>query len=162
MKVKSIGRKAITHFTKSCWIDSILESNKLTLEGENSIKAIQDSMVNSDQMWDPLLSQYALLGRYVWFTTEDNARTAVALTQEPTYGFTFYSDEIEARRWNDVKREIILKVGMEAKIYIELLELSALLCGDNSNKWWVTTHEVPLCHWQRHLDEWASSIEKVA
>lgn len=145
-------KTVIKHFTRKSNLDAIKRSGEIRLEGCNmeTIVHTQLSTMPSDiafqtaQHWANMKRQYKLIGRYVWFTEQDHVHCTDPLQSCGLTPFEFEAEAIGAERWADVKQQVVRQRGKRAKRSIEMLELSAVLMGDNPELWWVSRRPVNL------------------
>lgn len=147
----------LNHITKAHCLESILSEEVLRREGygtEKIIQAINTGVIQKDEvsttsgldvqdMWRLLKYQYKNVGRYVWFTEEDDVNCIDGSFDIPKAILTFDSQAIAAKKWVDVMRRVSVRSNRSRKMVRSLNE-TARLAGDDITKWWVVEKDVPM------------------
>jgi hypothetical protein len=138
----------IRHFTKSIYVSSILKDGVIHFEGYNTEHAIRTFNVNDldasvNISWRGMKLQYKLIGRYVWFTEQDNLYCSTVKKKFSQAPILFDSDEIGALPWREVCSRLV-KNNKKAQKFISALHATAKQAGDNPFYWWVCKHEVDM------------------
>ena len=130
LRLQKERNSTITHFTKAVWLDDILKSGTLELEGYNSTNKL-------------MAMQYDLIGQWLWFTEESDCKCITALMSLETTGFTFKAGTIGAAPWKNVRKRIMRRSN-KSKLFVKALEAAAEQTGDNWKKWWVAKNPVDI------------------
>ena len=133
-----MSKTLIRHITKDFWLPSILSDGVIRKEGSNFGTASAKQ-------------QFRMIGRFVWFTEEDHAQTAVgyqSMDVRPV-SFEFFAEDIKAIRWTHIVRSLKKKLS---RTYAQALNQSAIDIGDDPEKWWVRKHSVSILKATRIVD----------
>lgn len=153
----------IKHHTKLLHVQEIFNDHFIDVEGCNVEKMIKDENFHKyppqyryavSKAWRTTKYQYKNIGRYVWFTEEDQANCCNSINPRPTVSFSFDAEEIGALRWTAVRAVLVGKKGSGAKKIIRLLEKAAIKTGDDPERWWVSKQPISLDHWLYENDPW--------
>jgi len=132
----------IKHHTKNHALTRIFCDRFVGLEGISTMRGLKNC-VGGKKHYKEAKAKYKITGRYVWLTEEDHANSAVSMTGEDTYPFSFFAEDIGARKWSEVKKTKPKKV----RDHFSALEAIAKAFGDDPDKWWVCTKNINLEHW---------------
>lgn len=143
----------ITHWSQAVFYNSIIAEGVIQLEGYNTKKIAKeigwDKIVNPTgisgfQLKKLLKDRYKYTGQYVWFTEEEDAKCTTCIKNFEKIGFEFDAKEIGAERWTVIAQRQIMKKGSRAKKYINAMNATAKLAGDDVTKWWVIKEPISL------------------
>ena len=145
------GMTQIIHYTNANYVPLILENGWVELEGTNIEKMADNNFQNCvggygqdlHQTWKCSKLQYKNIGRYVWFSEEDDVKCITAHKEFAKTRLTFNAEEIGAERWSDVAERLMFKSN-KAKQIIRVLNGSAKQSGDDVDKWWVVKNKVSI------------------
>jgi len=126
------SRNFVRHITKHNWFEMIVDQNRLELEGSNS-HAIPQNPAHLEM----LQAQYTLVGRYVWFTKQRNAKCAGANSE---LYFEFAQDEMRFEKWS----HIVSSLSGSARTLADILNRAARIHGDDPEQWYVSRTSVSL------------------
>ena len=126
------GRNTVRHVTKHQWFCTIVDQNRLELEGSNT-----NALPPIPEYRKMLEEQHRLVGRYVWFTTQRTARCAGA---NASLYFEFDQDEMRFEKWSD----ICLQLSDKGKKLANILNFTARCQGDDPDQWYVSRTPVSL------------------
>jgi hypothetical protein len=138
----------IYHYTPKRFIKSILESETLWLEAENTRRTAVNMSVppmeraRHQQSWKQLRFGFKKTGRYVWFTEVEEPPFTMSHTNEEILRLSFDTNDFIVKSWKDVYRS---KKGVARKM-LDALNQGSRVEGDDPDLWWVSTKEIPLKH----------------
>ena len=140
----------INHFTWENSFPLIILEGVIKLECSNLEKEVttgehigKPNQIEKSNTWRLVKKQMKVTGRYVWFTEEDtvNCIGSSAETNQKKIPISFYAEDIGAKKWDEVKKNIYNTKGRKI---IKMNDSCATRMGDDTSKWWVLDTEIPL------------------
>lgn len=145
------------HFTNTTNLQGIVSDGVIRLEGhtiETLVGQINSGLLDERlyahasghdlrSVWRFMQLQYKLVGRYVWFTEENNVRCINTEADFEKVALIFDAQAIGAKRWTHVMRKRSLRSNKARKL-IRALNQAARQQGDDITKWWIVENEIPL------------------
>ena len=124
----------IIHYTNANYVPLILENGWIELEGTNIEKMADNNFENCvggygqdlHLTWKCSKLQYKNIGRYVWFSEEDDVKCITAHKEFAKTRLTFNAEEIDAERWSDVAERLMFKSN-KAKRIIKIVLYSVFI-----------------------------------